>query len=169
GAWVDWQLGVTDTSADFVGQDGRFYEFEARGVDNVGNEESFTGSPEAWTTTDTKPPLSTVNPFPNSPISSTTFTVAWTGDDGGGSGIAYYDVQYRYNGGGWVLWQDQTTATSAVFDASVTGDGGYDFEVRAVDNLGRVEMFLDEPEASIIVDTQPPFVEPRLWLPLAQR
>jgi hypothetical protein len=162
GSWITWQEVTTDTSAEFTGDDGHFYEFRARGLDNVGNLEDF-GGPEASTTVDTRLPTAVVNPLPpvtNTPI----FTVSWTGDDHGGSGIAHYDVQYRINGGPWVLWQQQTVGTSAQFTAAV--DGLYEFEARAVDNVGHVETFRGIPEASLLVDVTPPFVEPRLYLPL---
>lgn len=68
GAWTDWLLGVTFTSAEFnSGEDGRLYEFRARGVDGAGNVEPF-GAPEASTTVDARPPVSIVEPLP--PITS---------------------------------------------------------------------------------------------------
>ncbi|MFP4343989.1 MAG: DNRLRE domain-containing protein [Anaerolineales bacterium] len=165
GPWIDWRAGVENTSATFVGQDGHFYEFRARGVDHVGNVEDW-GGPEAATTVDALPPTSTVDPLPTL-TNSTSFLVSWSGNDGGGSGIAHYDVWYRQGNGGWFLWLENTTATSATFNAAE--DAAYDFEVRAEDNLGRVETFHGEAEASIIVDAVAPFVEPRIWLPLIMR
>lgn len=165
GAWMMWREGITDTSAEFnMGDNGRLYEFEARGVDNVGNVESFIG-PEAETTVDNRPPQTMVDPLP-ALTNDTTFTLGWSGDDGDGSGIDYYDVQYRYQNGPWIWWQQQTIATSAQFTAS-SGDGLYAFEARAADELGQIEQFTDQREAAIIVDNEPPFVEPQVWLPLA--
>jgi hypothetical protein len=165
GAWTDWQMGVTFTQAEFTGTNGRFYEFRARGVDVVGNEEPF-GNPEAHTTVDTQPPSSQVNPLPPI-VTEPTFTVSWTGHDHGGSGVQYFDVQFRHNSGPWQLWQQQTIATQAIFTAPA--DGLYEFEVRAVDNVGNAEAFGNVPEAAIFVDIEPPFIEPRLWLPLIFR
>jgi len=163
GAWADWLVDVTFSAADFVaGADGGFYEFRARGEDRAGNVEPFD-DPEASTTVDAQPPTTVVDPLP-AITSSTAFSVSWTGSDVG-SGIDYYDVRYRFNGGDWLLWQDQTLASSTTFNA-MGGDGLYEFEARAVDNLGLVEDFTGEPEASIIVDAVAPFVEPQLWLPL---
>lgn len=162
GAWADWITDVTFTSAVFAaGVNGRFYEFRARGEDRTGNVESYS-TPEASTTVDTEPPTTIMEPLP-AITSTNTFTVSWTGYDDG-SGIQYHDVQYRFNGGGWILWQNQTLATSTSFTAM--NDGVYDFEARAVDNLGLVEPFTDHPETSIIVDTEAPFVTPRAWLVL---
>lgn len=162
GAWVDWLFGVTFTAAEFnAGEDGGLYEFRARGVDNVGNVEPF-GAAEASTTVDGRPPVSTIEPLPTL-TNSASFTVEWSGQDTT-SGIDYFDVQYRFNDGPWTLWLPQTLATSAVFTS--TGDGLYQFEVRAADNFGRIEPFANEPEASILVDVEAPFVEPQLYLPI---
>lgn len=165
GAWADWITDTSDTSAVFAaGLDGRFYEFRARGEDRAGNVEDYD-APEASTTVDTEPPTTIVEPLPT--ITTTnTFTVSWTGHDDA-SGIQYYDVRYRFNDGGWILWQDQSLATSTSFTAM--NDGVYDFEARAVDNLGLVEAFNGQPEASIVVDTVAPFVVPEVWLALIFR
>lgn len=162
GDWIDWVSGVETTAEEFPnGQNGRYYQFRARGVDEAGNVEPF-GDPEAATTVDTQPPTSTILPLP-AVVGVASFTVAWRGSDGGGAGIQYYDVRYRVNGGGWILWQQQTRATSALFTAPT--DGVYGFEARAIDNRGMVEPFQDE-EATVAVDTEAPFLQIQAWLPL---
>lgn len=162
GDWVAWLNEVTETSAEFSdGRNGQRLEFRARGVDNAGNREPF-GDAEAATTVDTQPPTTRVNPLP-AIVGVTSFTVSWVGTDSG-AGIQYYEVRFRVDLGEWQLWQQQTTATSALFTAP--GDGLYAFEARAVDNRGQVEDFTGQPEASTIVDTQPPFVRPAFWLPV---
>ena len=165
GEWVDWRTGVTDTQEEFMGaQNGQTYEFRARGVDQVGNVEAF-GDPEATTIVDTLPPTSAVAALP-ALIEAESFVVQWFGNDGGGAGIRYYDVRYRIDGGPWQLWQSQTTATEATF--TPPRDGFYEFEVRAVDNAGRAEPFFNQGEAHVAVDTEAPFVTPRLLLPLVR-
>lgn len=163
GDWVDWLSGVTTQSEEFSnGQNGRQYEFRARGVDEAGNVEPF-GAVEAFTTIDSGPPISQVSPLPN--ITQTdSFVVRWSGSDAGGSGILYYEVRYRIDGGPWQIWQTQTSLTSATF--TPTGDDLYEFEVRAVDNSGRVEPFRGQSEAGTIVDTEAPFVAPTLRFPV---
>ncbi len=107
---------------------------------------------------DEVPPVVTVNPLPA--YSPPHFLVSWSGDDEG-SGIAYYDVQYRMDGGEWTLWQSGVTDTEATF----TGLEGhlYEFEARGVDLAGNVEPFTGEPEAA----TRTVLVEgSRLWLPI---
>jgi len=107
-----------------------------------------------------------VNPLP-AVTGVSAFIVSWSGTDRGGSGIQFYDVYVRFNNGGWILWQQQTTATSATFGAQE--DGLYEFEARAVDNRGMVEALTGQAEATTIVDVQPPFVRPALWLPLVPK
>jgi hypothetical protein len=161
GDWQDWLTEVTTTTTEFAqGENGRFYEFRARGVDNNSNVEAY-GDPEASTTVDTMPPETAVNPLPTI-TDSNVINVSWSGTDEG-SGIAYYDIQVRINDGPWQLWIPQTLATSAQYNAPA--DGYYAFEARAVDELGFAEAFNNEAEAAVIVDMVAPFVVPQVWLP----
>jgi hypothetical protein len=164
GDWITWITETTSTSAEFNGGDGWFYEFRARGVDNAGNVEPF-GDPEAQTTVDASPPASLVTPL-SSITHTVSFTVHWSGQDTG-SGIKYYDIQYRFNTGGWAPWQQHTIATGAEF--TTLKDGLYEFEARAVDNLDQEEPFANRAEARILVDAREPFLVPRAWLPLVTR
>lgn len=161
GDWVDWLTCVTETSAEFPnGEHGRLYEFRARGIDTVGNVEGY-GGVEAATVVDIRPPTSQVLPLPLFTLTPQ-FVVRWAGDDGGGSGIQYYDIRYRLDGGPWVLWQQQTVATEALFVTTV--DGLYEFEARAVDQRGLVEDFTGEPDTGTVVDVREPLL-PRLHSP----
>lgn len=163
GDWIDWISGVNFTAEEFsAGQNGLSYEFRARGVDRAGNTESF-GAAEAFTTVDSGPPSSRVNTLP-SVMRADSFTVSWIGSDNGGSGIRYYEVRYRVNEGNWQIWLTQTPDMSAVFTA--TGDDLYEFEVRAVDNSGRVEPFTGEAEGRTFVDVESPFMAPVLVFPI---
>ena len=162
GDWADWIEDATSTSAVFAaGEDGKFYEFRARGEDKAGNVERY-GTAEASTTVDAGPPTTIMDPLPGI-TQTTSFTASWTGQDKG-SGIKYYDVQYRLNQGDWILWQNQTLVTRTTFTA--LKDGLYDFEARAVDNLGMKEVFTNQAEATIIVDVELPFVDKPSWLPV---
>lgn len=67
------------------------------------------------------------------------FTVSWTGDAGGGSPIASYDVQYRDGSGTWTDWRTATTSTSASF--SGTRGHTYYFRSRARDAAGNLESY----------------------------
>ncbi len=177
GDWVDWQMGTEETSEDFnAGKNGRRYEFRARGVDNAGNVQPF-GDAQAATIVDTLAPVARVT-GPSGIIRSggvnDTFTVTWEGLDSDGlddnvrvegSGIDHYDVQYRIDNGEWILWQNETQATSAPF-LPREEDAVYFFEARAVDRRGQAEPFRNVPEVSVAVDRQAPFIEPQLLLPI---
>jgi len=162
GEWMDWLTETTATSAEYSeGENGRLYEFRARGVDSSGNVEAY-GDPEASTTVDTLPPTVTVDHILPHISTDTIVTISWSGTDSG-SGIQYYDIQVRTNNGGWALWIPQTLATSAQFQAPT--DGFYAFEARAVDELGQVEGFNNQAEATVFVDAEPPFLTSQTWLP----
>jgi hypothetical protein len=104
---------------------------------------------ECLNTIDAEGPASTVEPLP--PTSdSAMFMVTWSGgDDAGGSGIAGYDVYASDNGGPFQLWQDATTATSAVYG----GKWGhtYAFYSVATDNVGHREALPGDFDASTTV------------------
>lgn len=104
--------------------------------------------------TDTTAPTASVDPLPA--WSPSTFPVSWGGSDTGGSGIAYFDVQFSANSSPWENWQVHTTATSAQF---VGGGNGifYRFRARAVDHAGNVQPF-DSSQAQTKVDALPPYV-----------
>jgi hypothetical protein len=88
-----------------------------------------------------------------------TFLVSWLGQDNL-AGVDSYDVQYKDGEGSeWVIWQSETTATSATF----TGESGhnYYFQVRARDEAGNEEAFSEE----VAVLGDPPTV----YLPLVVR
>ena len=102
--------------------------------------------------TDTTPPVATVNPLPA--WSPSSFTVSWSGSDTGGSGLAYYDVQYNANGGQWTDWKRQITASSALFEGGQNGVN-YQFRVRAVDHAGNVQVW-GAAQAQTTVDAIPP-------------
>lgn len=50
GAWTDWRMGVSETSAIFTGTAGVEYRFRARARDRAQNVESWPASPDAATT-----------------------------------------------------------------------------------------------------------------------
>jgi len=61
GQWTDWLSGTTATSAEFEGQQGHVYRFQARSRDRAGNLEEYPGGEgDARTAVDTTPPSGTV-------------------------------------------------------------------------------------------------------------
>ncbi|ODS41795.1 MAG: hypothetical protein A7315_00065 [Candidatus Altiarchaeales archaeon WOR_SM1_79] len=91
---------------------------------------------------DNAPPASSVTAL-LSVQTQPSFTVSWSGSDGGsGSGVACYDVQYRDGlEGAWNTWQDciPSTSTSATFIGSEGHT--YYFQSRAKDNAGNWEAY----------------------------
>jgi RHS repeat-associated protein len=105
-------------------------------------------TPQFQNTVDAGAPASTVSPLAGA--SPPSFTVNWSGqDDAGGSGIAYYNVYVSDDGGPYTLWQDESTATSAVYN----GQNGhnYSFYSVATDNVGNVQPTLAAAQASTTV------------------
>ena len=80
--------------------------------------------------------INTLSPFQASP----SFTAAWTGDDGIGSGVKNFDIRYRQAAsnastfGSYVAWQSANPATSAVFSGTLGSTTC--FSGRARDNAG---------------------------------
>lgn len=171
GAWQGWQTATTNTSANFTGQNGNFYEFRVRAVDISNNVEAFRSNPDASTTVDTVAPTATVTALPQYTFSPN-FTVSWSGSDtgsgpNGGSGIASYDVQYQVDGGPWQTFALGTNTTSGQVLNALPGET-YGFRARAVDRLGNMGAFpagaqaettisLGDPAAHI-VPFNPPIV-----------
>lgn len=108
---------------------------------------------------DTIAPTASVEELPD--YSPGSFEVDWSGTDTAASGcepsgIASYDVQYRVNGGSWVVWREQTTETSGMIQSANNGSL-YEFRARAVDEAGNVQAF-GSAQVSTRIDTVAPDV-----------
>jgi hypothetical protein len=103
---------------------------------------------------DNQPPQAKVNPLPQ--WSRSRFTVSWGGYDPGGSGIDYFDVQYRRAGYAWNNWLMYTRQGSAEFTGGANGTL-YEFRARAVDNAGNVQPWSAQAQASTTVDAAVPY------------
>ena len=95
---------------------------------------------------------------------ATAFTVAWQGQDPGGT-VASFTVRYRqapWNGpvGDYQTWQSNTTATQASF----TGTPGttYCFSVQATDNSGTLSAWSQEACTAVPLD-DPSLVRAGSW------
>lgn len=105
-------------------------------------------------TSDATPPVSSVSTLATYQTSSS-FNVSWSGSDVG-SGLKWYDVQYKVGTGNWVDWQTQTTATSATFSGAIDGQT-YCFQSRAQDNAGNWEAYPGgNGDTCTTVDSSPP-------------
>ncbi|MCW9679746.1 VWD domain-containing protein [Dolichospermum planctonicum UHCC 0167] len=104
-----------------------------------------------FNTLDSNAPTSQVTALPAN--SNANFTVSWTGTDNG-SGIASYDIYVATDGGQYVLWQDDITATSGIYNG--LAGKTYSFYSVATDNLGLTETAPTQADATTtIVTTQP--------------
>jgi hypothetical protein len=89
---------------------------------------------------DATAPSSAVNLLP-AYHDTVSFTVAWSGNDNTGSGIASYDVEYKDGAdSAWRRWFTGTTSTSAVYTGAQRGHVYY-FQSRARDIAGNSETF----------------------------
>jgi len=76
------------------------------------------------------------------------------------SGVAWHNVRYRINGGDWVNWKNQSTATSQHFKGWAPNGALVEFQVQAQDNAGNLGAW--SATVSTRVDAEPPVasVEP---------
>lgn len=102
---------------------------------------------------DNEPPVVAVDPLPQ--WSDEQFTVTWSGYDPGGSGIAWYDVEWGVSGQPWNPWLNHTTTTSSPFYGGANGTT-YQFRARGVDNAGNVQDWSPLAQAWTTVDAIPP-------------
>jgi len=164
--WTSWKNQSSSTENYFKGwaPNGAMVEFQVQAADRAGNLGAW--SPIVSTRVDSEPPVASVNPLPEFTVSPN-FAVTWSGTDNL-SGIAYYNLQIRKNGGDWQLVLSETSATSYQVTGGQLGDT-FEFRVQAVDNVGNAQFWsagaqattiiFDKPIA-VIADFTPPVIEP---------
>ncbi len=112
--------------------EGAGYYARVRAVDGAGNAGAWSGSSTVVTPDLTAPTVMVTAP---AQIATGTFPVSWSASDGSGSGVEFYTVAYREDGGAWQTWIPVTTTMSATF-VSGTLEHTYVFSVTAVDRVG---------------------------------
>lgn len=134
GSWTNWLVETTATTGHYPGTGGNTYYFRVRARDLHYGIENWPASHDAATTVEALPPHSYIQTLPPYSRQDNTPLMLWNGFDPGGSGIASYDLQYRFNDGTWQNWLTNTPAVAANFDNSNgdTGDAVY-FRIRAAD------------------------------------
>jgi RHS repeat-associated protein len=107
-----------------------------------------------WTNTiDAGVPSSSVSALPEISTSADVL-VSWTGaDDAGGSGAATFDIFVSDNGGPFVLWLDDTPATSATW----SGEDGHTYAFYSVarDGVGFTEADPGVADTQTTIDAEP--------------
>jgi hypothetical protein len=104
-------------------------------------------TPPWCNTFDTTPPVSHVTALPPTEANPS-FLVQWSGSDVG-AGISTFTIYVSDNGGAFSVWQQDTTATSAVFSGQVGHSCG--FYSIATDLVGNVENAKTSAEATTTI------------------
>ncbi|MGB8982758.1 MAG: sortase, partial [Anaerolineales bacterium] len=121
------------------------HTFQVRAVDEAGNSDP-TPASYTWVV-DTIPPNTIITGIPSNPTSSTTAIFAFTGNDGGGTGVTSYAC--NLDGAGFA-------PCTSLWTYNGLGDGSHTFRVQATDAASNT----DATPASITwaVDTAAPTV-----------
>ncbi|MCL4828804.1 MAG: fibronectin type III domain-containing protein [Caldilinea sp.] len=106
---------------------------------------------------DTQPPIATMNALPS--FEPSEFRVEWSAFDPDqpgcrASGVAWYNVRYRINGGEWVNWKNQSTATSQHFKGWAPNNSLVEIQVQAQDHAGNLGAW--SAAVSTRIDSEPP-------------
>jgi outer membrane protein OmpA-like peptidoglycan-associated protein len=132
------------------------HTFRVRAIDNVGLVDP-TPASYSWTV-DASAPDTTITSAPAAQVATSSASIAFTGTDGSGSGVASYEC--RLDGGAW---------TACTSPRSLTGlaDGSHTFAVRAIDNVGNTDAtpatrtwVVDTAEPDTTIATHPAANEP---------
>jgi YHS domain-containing protein len=93
------------------------------------------------------------------PVTTTeVLSVTWGGYDTG-SGLVYYDVQVKVDGGSWADWLTSTPLAWSQYTGEI--DHTYSFRCRAVDNVGNVEAYPATADAWTCITCQ--YMYSRQW------
>jgi hypothetical protein len=178
GPWTILVYNTPATSTTFTnGQNGVLYEFRARGIDNVGNQQPWVDGPQASTTVFLEPGAYIVPFNPalyqklDGPEVGDGFTVSWEGVTPPGTSITSFDVRFRRpNSSTWLSWLNGTQQTSAQFTLDIADpDGSYVFQVRARNSQGVTGQFIDDLQQSMYVNRHAPFIVPQTSIPFIVR
>lgn len=140
-------------TGDEVPSAGRWRRFNGRQISALAPylEVNFTGN------CDTAPPVATMNALPAfSPHEFRVFWSAFDPDQPGcrASGVAWYNVRFRVNGGGWVNWRNQTPTDNFGFRREAPNGSTVEFQVQAADNAGNLGAW--SASVSTRIDSEPP-------------
>jgi hypothetical protein len=126
--YVQWLSGTGQSSAMFAGRDGYTIRFYSVATDLAGNVEWKSFFPDAATTIDISPPISSVGrlePYQSSPD----FWVSWTAGDAT-SGVSYIDIYVSVDGGPFTVWKDNMTLD--FLSATYHGAEGHEYSFYSV-------------------------------------
>ncbi len=152
GSWVNWRNRTPSDTFTFRGwaPNNAFVDFQVQAADNAGNLGAW--SPIVSTRIDAEPPVAAVNPLPQFTFFPN-FIVTWSGTDNL-SGIASYNLQASINDSDWLLLLSETQTTSFQVTGAQFGDK-LEFRVQAIDNVGNVQSWSPNAQATTTVFDQP--------------
>ena len=163
GNWKDLIVQTQQTSFTFTGgQNETVYSFRGRARDSIGNEGSYPRQAQTETTV-VLYPIAKVAAFNPNIIQSTapvtkSFTVNWTGQNTPDTWIVSFQIRYQvtdFRGQivqGWKEWKSFAGNVMSGEFPIEAGDGVYQFEATATDNLGQTTPYRGQSESSMIVD-----------------
>lgn len=148
GAWADWLTNTQELAAIYEAKGGTRVAFRSRGTDAAGNVEAWPAQPDAVTTVESQPPLSSMSPLAPFSRAGEPIPLHWRGHDVGPSGMGGFQVQFRRGAEGWTIWKADTLETGAPFYAEdfgiLPGEQVW-FRVRAIDRAQNVEAWPADP------------------------
>ena len=131
----------------------RTYSIRMKVTDRAGNTNTFTPADNYFMWDETKP-VSSMTQLPPNRNNLTAFEIEWSGNDSESS-IKNYDVEYKFNDGGWEPLLSETTDTTNQFNP-IWNDGTYSFRCRARDNALNVEDWPADYDTRTTIDTSKP-------------
>ncbi|MFO7631276.1 MAG: DNRLRE domain-containing protein [Caldilinea sp.] len=144
--------GIIITGDETPGR-GRWRQFWSRQISSLAPylEVTFTAN------CDTAPPVATMNALPT--FSPSEFRVFWSAFDPAqpgcpASGVAWFNVRYRINGGSWVNWRNRTETDSFTFRGWAPNNALVEYQVQASDRAGNIGAW--SPIVSTRIDSEPP-------------
>jgi hypothetical protein len=173
-----WQALISNTpqTSFYVqnAQTGQKWGFRVQAVDNAGNASAWPANAQTSTTIFANP-IALIQPF-NPPILQSTapvtvsFPVSWVGLTPPGTQLTSVTVLVRYNYGTWTLWSTfPATQTSASFNWYGTpglGDGVYQFQATAANNVGQPPFELPSQYWQTIIVDMAGAYKVRAYLPI---
>ncbi len=127
------------------------YTFYTRAVDKAGRVEGVPGGSDTGTVIDLGPPDSSVSSLGT--YKPRTFDIAYTSNDGVGSGTHTVELWFSVDGGTWKHYGDPL---SSPYSFTAPTDGYYEFYTRARDYAGNLEDAPPTSDAKTMVDTYAP-------------
>ena len=158
--WSEWEIWGNFSSEQeseiFTdGVDGYRYRFRSMGGDDAGLIENKEDKYDSETRVDLTAPFAVLELRMDGNVTNINYIeIEWAVSIQNGTPeiITGYDAQYRFNGGNWTTFEEDTLAKWAGFNAMI--DGIYEFRVITSDEAGN--QGISEISSTVTVDTKAP-------------